>query len=308
MSYKRLGDAYRGLGKNEKSQAAYKEASKLCPNRAEALFWYVKYTADHKEAYEYGLNALKSVQMIGSDLFVDPVYYEWKLKFEVAIKGYYCDQHNKSIEMINELLDNNKVPEEDIPFAKSQLALFKKKHIPNKQSIIVIDDYLEDPDKLREFALAQDFKVKGNFPGARTDSFATDKDKHLFESLLGKTITYWPVAYNGSFQYVTEEGKTWLHCDSTDYGAILFLSKDREHSEAGTGIYEHVSGKNVVSGDPELSADAYKPEKWKLLDRIGHKYNRLVIFNGRKVHKAEGYFGKDLETSRLFQTFFFNTN
>jgi hypothetical protein len=47
--------------------------------------------------------------------------------------------------------------------------------------------------------------------------------------------------------------------------------------------------------------------KWNLIDSIGNVFNRLVIYNSRHFHKPSGYFGTELENSRLIQVFFFNT-
>ena len=44
----------------------------------------------------------------------------------------------------------------------------------------------------------------------------------------------------------------------------------------------------------------------EVIDRIGNKYNRLVIFDGFISHKSDEYFGSDKESGRLFQTFFFD--
>ena len=40
-------------------------------------------------------------------------------------------------------------------------------------SAIIIDNFYDNPDEVREFALAQDFNVDGNYPGHRTQSFLT---------------------------------------------------------------------------------------------------------------------------------------
>jgi hypothetical protein len=36
---------------------------------------------------------------------------------------------------------------------------------------LTIDDFYANPDEVREFALNQEFKVRGNYPGQRTKSF-----------------------------------------------------------------------------------------------------------------------------------------
>ena len=42
---------------------------------------------------------------------------------------------------------------------------------------ITIDNFYEDPMMFREFALKQEFKVRGNHPGQRTVSFLAEKIK-----------------------------------------------------------------------------------------------------------------------------------
>ena len=45
-------------------------------------------------------------------------------------------------------------------------------------SSIIIDDFYDNPDEVREFALAQDYGVEGNFPGNRTIPFLNDSTKN----------------------------------------------------------------------------------------------------------------------------------
>ena len=47
-------------------------------------------------------------------------------------------------------------------------------------NLIIIDDFYNNPEEVREFALAQDFDVDGNYPGHRTKSFLTDSIKSKF--------------------------------------------------------------------------------------------------------------------------------
>ena len=41
-------------------------------------------------------------------------------------------------------------------------------------------------------------------------------------------------------------------------------------------------------------------------DEVSNIYNRLVIFDAKKIHAATNYFGDNIHDSRLFQLFFFN--
>ncbi|MEZ5448552.1 MAG: hypothetical protein R3E89_05940 [Thiolinea sp.] len=42
------------------------------------------------------------------------------------------------------------------------------------------------------------------------------------------------------------------------------------------------------------------------MDVIGNVYNRMVIWDARKVHAASAYFGDRIDNSRLFHMFFFD--
>jgi len=79
-------------------------------------------------------------------------------------------------------------------------------------SAFIIDDFYSDVDELREFALQQDFGVKGNYPGNRTRSFLNDSIKETIEKIVsphyGK-VTYWSEEqYTGAFQYTTSSDRS----------------------------------------------------------------------------------------------------
>ena len=40
-----------------------------------------------------------------------------------------------------------------------------------RREIVVVDGFYDDPDAIREIALNEEFKVSGNYPGTRTDTF-----------------------------------------------------------------------------------------------------------------------------------------
>lgn len=176
-------------------------------------------------------------------------------------------------------------------------------------NIIVIDDFYINPDNVRNFALSQDFNVRGNFPGARTQSFLTNDVKEAIEynmQFAGK-VTSWfeDSGYSGCFQISTAEDRTWIHSDPHNmWAGVLYLTPDAPIS-SGTALYRHkATGEyNHTTTDYE----GYDYTKWEEFDRIGNKYNRLVIYRGDLFHASIDYFGDSLQNGRLFQTFFFNT-
>jgi hypothetical protein len=191
---------------------------------------------------------------------------------------------------------------------------------------ITIDDFYANPDDVREFALKQEFKVRGNYPGQRTKSFLNDGLKKKLRDILfpfAGEITYWGSDdpennYTGSFQYTVAEDRSWIHADSTtDWAAVCYLTPNAPLT-AGTGIFRHkATGWSHYDYKRETEPgyiDAAPPgnemrdyTKWEMVDRIGNVYNRLIMYRADNYHVSLDYFGKDMHDGRLFQVFFFNT-
>ena len=191
---------------------------------------------------------------------------------------------------------------------------------------LTIDNFYANPDEVREFALKQEFKVRGNYPGQRTISFLTDSLKKKMRDILypfAGEITYWGSDdtennYTGSFQYTVSEDRSWIHADSTtDWAAVCYLTPDAPLS-AGTGIFRHkATGWShydykrenepgyVESAPPGNEMRDYT--KWEMVDRIGNVYNRLIMYRADNYHVSLDYFGQNMYDGRLFQVFFFNT-
>lgn len=173
----------------------------------------------------------------------------------------------------------------------------------------MIDNFYSDPDAVRNFALAQDFSVKGNYPGARTNSFLTADVKDAIEhnmQFAGK-VTDWMehAGYTGAFQLATAQDRTWIHSDYNNmWAGVCYLSPDAPHT-GGTGLFRHKATGEYAKAASDY--EGYDYTKWDLFDTIGNKYNRLVIYRGDLFHASLDYFGDSLENGRLFQTFFFNT-
>ena len=186
---------------------------------------------------------------------------------------------------------------------------------------LTIDDFYADPMLVREFALKQEFKVRGNYPGQRTESFLTDSIKQKLRDILypfAGEITNWGGEYTGSFQYTTAADRSWIHADSTtDWAAVCYLTPDAPVT-AGTGIFRHketgwMNFDYKRQNDPEYMKQAPPGDecqdytKWEMVDRVGNVFNRLIMYRADNYHVSLNYFGKDLNDGRLFQVFFFNT-
>jgi len=185
----------------------------------------------------------------------------------------------------------------------------------------IIENFYSNPDEVREFALQQDFKIRGNYPGQRTEPFLNESITNTIESVMfpkwGK-VTDWGSEYTGAYQYTTAVERSWIHSDhNTRWAGICYLTPNAPLG-AGTGLFKHKSTglishpyKSNGIPDKELMDEIYKDSqdytKWEMSDRFANVYNRLVIYRGDFFHQSLDYFGRDKYDGRLFQTFFFNT-
>lgn len=191
-----------------------------------------------------------------------------------------------------------------------------------RANTLIVDDFYDNVDDVRNFALAQEFGVKGNYPGQRTKSFANDGLKEYLNNLIrpfSGEITYWSDdEYNGAYQYTTQRERSWIHADSTtSWAALVYLTPDAPLT-GGTGLFRHKrTGLEVAPKLPNgeydyklldsIYIDSQDMTKWDMTDRLANKYNRLVMYRGDLFHTSLDYFGTDIEDGRLFQTFFFST-
>lgn len=179
--------------------------------------------------------------------------------------------------------------------------------------LLVIDDFYQDPDAVRAYALLQNFEVKGNFPGARTKPYLPEDVQNCighYMHFAGK-ITNWynddpNTSYSGAFQLTTALDRTWIHSDTFNmWAGVCYLTPNAPHT-AGTGLFRH-KATGIYSGSNNSKLEPSDYTKWDLFDVIGNKYNRLIIYRGDLFHASLNYFGHNYETGRLFQTFFFDT-
>jgi len=192
-----------------------------------------------------------------------------------------------------------------------------------KNMITVFDDFYDTPNDVRKYALGLEYDIVGNYPGFRSrDNSLLPKEnslnhnlgvKQFLETYFGRTILKWDNSYNGGFQYVLHGEQTWIHKDQTKgctHAALIFLHPNPPPGDYGTTFFKHLeSNTYVCSGndveDDKYMADGQDKTKWSIIDYIGYKFNRLVLYDAGMWHCANNYFGDTLKNSRLFQCFFF---
>jgi hypothetical protein len=190
----------------------------------------------------------------------------------------------------------------------------------SKSTSWIVDNFYENPDEVREFALKQEYVEGGfgrGFIGRRTEEqFLFPGLKERFEGIMGRKITKWKeYGMNGRFQVAWAGEPLVYHCDDQKWGGMLYLTPNAPYS-CGTTLYAHkqTRARNYyeegwdiawkdIPGDPHLDGTPWEP-----VDVLGNVYNRLVIFDASCIHSASQYFGTVMDNSRLWQMFFFCTD
>jgi hypothetical protein len=185
----------------------------------------------------------------------------------------------------------------------------------NKNSIpsfIVVDNFYKQPDKVREYAMKQNFSEHPQYhKGKRTDiPYRFPNLKSRFESILGYKIKNWThYGVNCSFQSCIAGDQIVYHIDTQQYAGIIFLTPDSP-PESGTTFYRSKITKNMKIENNDYNSvfrrGFYDSSQFEIVDVVGNLYNRLVLFDAQMIHAASNYFGNDLINGRLFQMFFFD--
>ena len=126
----------------------------------------------------------------------------------------------------------------------------KISNLTPRPMLIVIDNFYNNPLETRNYILEQDFKIRGNYPGQRTVSHASEEIKSTIQNWIypfGGKITHFSMEkseknYNGTFQYTTSRDRSWIHADNwNNWAGVLYLTPDAPVN-SGTGLYKFKDG------------------------------------------------------------------
>ena len=203
----------------------------------------------------------------------------------------------------------------------------------NLYPVTIIESFYENPDSIREFALAQKYtfchevdNIGYVYPGCRTKDLS-NLDKALYDNICTKLVSVFHNAENDhmrwlittSFQSVSAEyNQGVIHTDhNTIFAGVLYLTPDAPLN-SGTSLFkknksfdEKKYQKALEDNDAKFKTGeiAMRTEYHSMFDeivRVNNVYNTLIIYEGRHFHAANDFFGKTLKDSRLAQVFFIN--
>lgn len=192
--------------------------------------------------------------------------------------------------------------------------------------LVIIDDFYDDPDSIRELALSSEyFEDKkslgykfGNapWPGKMSKKiYAPSWIDTKISKLLNKNVRQLRQIDTGAFR-ISKEGtqsSNMLHADGADeglYAGVLYLSKDREDIP-GTIFYKQKSTNSDRALSREHLSQIVKDDEFNQLDKwtihtvSNIVYNRFLLYPANKFHGIGPVFGDKDENARIVQVFNF---
>ena len=204
--------------------------------------------------------------------------------------------------------------------------------------ITCLDDFFEDPDLVRQFALSLEFcpSPGGAWPGTRSSPlhevnpnyfsyfcrklFSLYYDPTKFPTNEYTVTTYFQLIEpfkNANGEIVPEANLGWVHTDGDDnvMAGLIYLNPNAA-LDSGTSIFKkkHVVGDlqladkedlyttNIVT-DKHVEALRRNRDNYVETLRFNNVYNRLICFDGSKLHAANNFNNSE---PRLTQVFFIN--
>ena len=112
-----------------------------------------------------------------------------------------------------------------------------------KLNTLVIDDFLDDPDEIRNLLIEGmkkvSFNIEGAYPGKRTPPVDNIVYKNMIVEKLNQflpcKIKMKPLSF--SFQLCLSDDKTWVHLDPSDWTGVLYLTPNAP-LESGTLLFK----------------------------------------------------------------------
>jgi len=198
-----------------------------------------------------------------------------------------------------------------------------------RRNLIIVDDFFDNPDSVREYALAQEYERLGgkNWPGR--DSAQCHGEYEMTEAcseIVGEKLAIKPENKCSYFRITKEgqHGKQHIHFDPNPgliWAGVLYLTPIT-HPNAGTKFWKHKEtgweraptneegAKYGINSHVDMAnffnTEGKDMSKWICTDNIGFKYNRLVMFNPFLWHSNGDLFGTTYDDCRLVQLFFFH--
>jgi len=189
-----------------------------------------------------------------------------------------------------------------------------------KTSLLVVDDFLPNPELVRRRALRSDFQ-ECEFQGAKYKGVGGSNQPedihHRISRVFGRTVCMSLMFYRTGTP--GNEPTTYIHADRNcaEMAGVLYLNTP-DQCRGGTAFWKHKrsgcdSIKDMILSQKftdfdELNRDGNDEANWEMTGLVPMKFNRFVCYPTDVFHSRypkEGW-GADLENGRLIWVCFFN--
>lgn len=193
--------------------------------------------------------------------------------------------------------------------------------------LMIIDDFLQKPDKVRAKALELTYAVRGRFPGLNSvEKLEFPGLANVISQLVQQPVhAPWDQDFshqNCRLSLATDDKPGRIHIDLSQWTGVLCLSRN-EDIRSGTEFYRHkrtgterlpmdmasLNAAGYASYDELrtdiLDVDALDPSKWEMTTRVPLRFNRLILLQAHYWHTAGPGFGDTVENGRLVHLMFF---
>ena len=197
-----------------------------------------------------------------------------------------------------------------------------------RTSLILVDDFLDNAEGLREAALRLTYpEQQGAFPGRnsleRINIGGLDEE---VSRLVGEPLAALPKLSHAKCRITlaADKGRARVHIDESHWSGILYLSRP-EDCRGGTEFFRHVpTGTDHAPVDAAERAalgfstheqmhqaivekDSLDATKWEKTIDVPMRFNRLVLLRPWLWHTAGPGFGDRIENGRLVYLLFFKS-
>lgn len=204
-----------------------------------------------------------------------------------------------------------------------------------KISLVIVDDFYDNPDEIRNNALNLSFRKKegATYPGLEAIDLTRD-----WNTIKNKLRDYIPDKVDGSgdknppfpqgkFRIAMESDESIridkVHIDQQKWSGVIYLSKNEDCS-SGLVFYKHKHTNSILwdnqwfylnrnhlyhlNGLPlkEAMLELFRdPNEFEEIGTIPIRYNRAIVFMAHAFHGTGTSFGDKIENCRLTQHFEF---
>jgi len=197
----------------------------------------------------------------------------------------------------------------------------------NNFPTLCVDNFYNDPDKIREYALKQEYlESPGNYPGKRTKELH-NLNPRLFNGFIEKLFSiYYPISdlkwkvstafwkvSTLDFDPKSPKNMGFIHEDKCLMAGVIYLSPGFDVN-LGTTIYRQKKNRPSIdykvlhsfySNGEDYGFDESIKSNNDCFDetiKIGYIYNRMISFDGNVAHSPSHFYMGD--EVRLTQVFF----